>query len=94
MSRQQYRIIPGTESDIHDEPHISGSRMTVRHVHARVEGRGLRPETVAQQHNVDVGEVYDALAYYHRNQEEMQAVETRHERAAAAAAERSPTPEE
>jgi uncharacterized protein (DUF433 family) len=38
--------------------------VTVLHVHERVEGRGLRPETVADRLNLDIADVYDALAYY------------------------------
>lgn len=43
MATQQYRIVPGEESEIHDEPHVEGSRNTVRDVHAGVEGRNLSP---------------------------------------------------
>ena len=48
--------------------------MTVLHVHERVEGRGLRPEIVADRLNLDIADVYDALADYHRTPEEMQRV--------------------
>lgn len=75
MAVTKHRIISGEESEIHDEPHIEGSRVTVLHIHERVEGRGLRPETVAERLNLDLADVYDALAYYHRNPEEMQEVE-------------------
>jgi uncharacterized protein (DUF433 family) len=69
------RIRSGDDSDIHDEPHIQGSRVTVQHIYERVEGRGLRPETVADRLNLDIADVYEALAYYHRHPEEMQAIE-------------------
>ena len=82
----KHRIVSGEESEIHDEPHIEGSRVTVLHIHERVEGRGLRPETVADRLNLDLADVYDALAYYHRNPEEMQAVAD-HRRAVAEEAE-------
>ena len=49
--------------------------MTVLHVHERVEERGLRPETVADRLNLDLADVYEALAYYHRNPGEMRPVE-------------------
>lgn len=40
MATQQYRIVSGEDSEIHNEPHIEGSRITVREdVHARVEQR-------------------------------------------------------
>jgi uncharacterized protein (DUF433 family) len=89
MATQQYRIVSGDDSDIHGEPHIEGSRVTVRDVHARVEGRGLAPERVAERYDLDIAAVYEALAYYHSNPGEMRRVEERHERAATEARERS-----
>jgi len=89
MSTQQYRIISAEDSEIHGEPHIKGSRITVRDVYARVEGRGLAPERVAERYNLDIADIYEALAYYHTNPEEMRRIEERHERAAAEARERS-----
>ncbi|GGI95971.1 hypothetical protein GCM10008995_02490 [Halobellus salinus] len=56
--------------------------MTVQHIHARVEGRGLRPETVAERLNLPVADVSEALANYHRNPEEMREIET-HRKAVA-----------
>ena len=77
MSKTEYRIVSGEDSEIHDEPHIEGRRLTVRTIHARVDGRGLDPQTVANRHDVDLAEVYQALAYYHDNPEEMADVERR-----------------
>ena len=82
MAVTKSKIVLADESDVHDEPHIEGSRVTVRHVHERVEGRGLRPETVAERLNLDVADVYEALAYYHRNLEEMAEITARRERVA------------
>lgn len=75
MAVTKPRIISGDDSEIHDEPHIQGSRVTVQHIHERVEGRGLRPETVADRLNLDIADVYEALAYYHRHPEEMWEIE-------------------
>ena len=77
MSKTEYRIVSGEDSEIHDEPHIEGRRLTVRTIHARVDGRGLSPQTVADRHDVDIAEVYQALAYYHDNPEELANVERR-----------------
>jgi len=77
MSKTEYRIVSGENSEIHDEPHIEGRRLTVQTVHARADGSGLSPQTVADQHAVDLAEVYQALAYYHDNPEEMADVERR-----------------
>ena len=89
MATQEYRIVSTDDSEIHDEPHIKGSRVTVRDIHARVEKRGLRPQRVAERFNIDVANVYEALAYYHNNPEEMAQVEKRHDRAKAEAKQRS-----
>ena len=74
-------IVSGDESAIHDEPHIDGSRITVRYVRSRVEECDLRPETVADRYDLDLADVYAALAYYHNNPEEMRRVERDRERA-------------
>lgn len=89
MPTQEYQIVPGSESEIHHEPHIQGSRITVRDIQQRVEGRDEAPTRVAERLNLDVAAVYEALAYYHANPEQMRQVEARHERAAEAARERS-----
>lgn len=77
MSVQIHNIVPGNESDIHDEPHIAGSRVTVQQVRAHVEGADQTPEHVADKLNLDIADVYAALSYYHNNPAEMRAVEQR-----------------
>ena len=85
MSQQSVRIV----REVHDEPHIKGSRITVRHIYHRVHERGLLPQTVADRHNLDIADVYHALAYYHDHPDEMAEVEQRHEKAAEIAREQS-----
>jgi uncharacterized protein (DUF433 family) len=85
MAQQSSRIV----REVHDEPHIEGSRITVRHVYERVHGRGLRPETVAERHNLDIADVYHALAYYHDHPAEMQEVEAQREKAIESAREKT-----
>lgn len=77
------QIVEADESDLHDEPHVKGSRITVQFIRERVEGRGLDPQTVADRHGLDVAAVYEALAYYHSHPEEMRAVEADREQAEA-----------
>lgn len=90
MSTQRVAgIVPGDESEIHDEPHVSGSRITVRYIQRQVEERGRPPDEVADGHDLDVADVYAALTYYHRNPEEMERVETRRAELAEEAAERT-----
>ncbi|MUW15754.1 DUF433 domain-containing protein [Halorubrum sp. CBA1125] len=87
MATQEYRIVTADESEIHAEPHIRESRLTVRFVHELVEEEDVKPERVAEKYNVDIADVYEALAYYHSNPAEMREVEQRH-RAAVEEAER------
>ena len=82
-------IVPGDESEIHDEPHVAGSRITVRYLQRQVEERGRPPEEVAEGHGLDIADVYAALTYYHRNPGEMERVETRRTELADEAAERT-----
>lgn len=44
---------------------------------------------MAERYNLDIADVYEALAYYHTNPEEMRRVEKRHEQAVADAKQRS-----
>ena len=92
MATTRYRIVSADDSELHDEPHIPGSRITVRDIAVRVEDRGLTPETVADRFSLDIADVYEALAYYHSNPEEMRAIEQRHRRAMDAAARESSLP--
>lgn len=67
MPEQTGRIV----QELMPVPHIEGRRISVLTIHDRVEGRGLDPKTVADRHDLDVGDVYHALAYYHDNPDEM-----------------------
>jgi uncharacterized protein (DUF433 family) len=81
MAVQRHEIVAGEDSEIHDEPHLAGRRLTVRTLAAAVEERGLDPHAVAERYDVPVADVYRALTYYHDHPEEMAAVE-RHRREA------------
>lgn len=56
--RESRRVVHG----LMDEPHIAGHRVSVRQVYALVEERGVDPETVADRYDLDVADVYHALA--------------------------------
>lgn len=60
--------------DLMAEPHVVGRRVSVLQLHELVEGRGLDPTTVADRFDLDVADVYRALAYYHDNPREMERV--------------------
>jgi uncharacterized protein (DUF433 family) len=61
--------------DLLDEPHVAGRRVSVRQVFSLVEERDVDPETVADRFDLDVADVYRALAYYHDHPREMSDVE-------------------
>jgi len=61
--------------ELMSEPHIHGRRVSVRQVYALVEKRGEDPEAVADRYDLDVADVYHALAYYHDHPREMRDVE-------------------
>jgi len=67
--------IVSTEDVLGGKPRIDGTRIGVYFVHERVEGRGLEPQTVADRHDLDVADVYRALAYYHEDPDEMARIE-------------------
>jgi len=71
MAQSPLRIV----TELHDEPHIEGRRVTVRRVQGLVEGAGKSAEEVAVQLDLAVAEVYGALEYYHSHPEAMAAAE-------------------
>ena len=69
--------------ELMSEPHIRGRRISVRQVYALVEERGEDPEAVADRYDLDVADVYHALAYYHDHPREMREVKKEREDAIA-----------
>ena len=65
--------------DLLSEPHIRGRRISVRQVYALVEDRDEDPEAVADRYDLDVSDVYHALAYYHDHPREMREVKAERE---------------
>ena len=57
------------------EPHIRGRRISVRQVYALAEERGEDPDAVADRYDLDVADVYHALAYNHDHAREIREVE-------------------
>lgn len=78
MATQEYRIVC-TPDVLGGDPRIEGRRLSVYFIHEQVEGRGLDPQTVARQFDLDVAAVYRALAYFHENPEEMAKIQERRE---------------
>jgi len=67
-------------TELHDEPHIEGRRVTVRRIQGLVEGAGNSPVDVADEFDLDPADVYAALHYYHTHPEEMAQAEQRQQR--------------
>lgn len=69
------------ERELMDEPHIAGRRLSVLRIYDLVKGRGDSPETVASTFDLDLADVYRALAYYYDHPDEMRAIREDRERA-------------
>ena len=76
------------------EPRIEGTRVGVRHVAARVIDAGQSPAHVADQLELSLSTVYEALSYYYANVEEMRDLERENERAFERVRESSVKPKE
>ncbi|MEF8776121.1 MAG: DUF433 domain-containing protein [Haloarculaceae archaeon] len=71
------------------EPHFEDRRIPVLNIHESVGGQGSDPRTVADRFNLDVAEVYEALAYYDDNPSQMKQVREARERALETAREQA-----
>ena len=89
--QDEERIVADPEV-IDGKPRIAGTRVGVHLLGQRVEEGGDDPVTVAESLDLDLGDVYLALAYYHNHPDEMREIDARH-RAASEQADRL-TPED
>jgi len=69
------------ESVLGGEPRIEGTRVGVRHVAARIVDSDRSPAHVADQLELSLSEVYEALSYYYAHVEEMREFERENEAA-------------
>lgn len=76
------------------EPRVRGTRVGVRHISSRVVDGGRSPAHVADQLDLSLSAVYEALSYYYDNVEEMREIEQANESAYERAREDSLTPKE
>lgn len=63
------------------EPRIDGTRVGVRHVAALVVEGGQTPAYTADQFDISMAEVYEALSYYYAHIDEMREFERENEAA-------------
>jgi uncharacterized protein (DUF433 family) len=76
-------------TELMDEPHLAGRRITVLNIYEWVEARGVDPRTVADRFDLDVADVYAALAYYHDHPSRMKSLREARQRAFDEARERA-----
>lgn len=81
--------VEGVRTDLMDERHVAGHRVSVRRIHALVENRDLDARTIADRLALDISDVYRALAYYHDNPREMAALDRRRDQRIDASRDRS-----
>lgn len=74
MATERTREIVQTPDVVGGKPRIAGRRISVPFVHARVKEADIPPEQVAEQHDLSLAQVYDALAYYYANLDEMESL--------------------
>lgn len=76
------------------EPRIDSTRIGVRHVATRVVDSGQSPAHVADQLDISLAAVYEALSYYYAHMDEMRVLEAENESAFERVRESSVKPKE
>ena len=85
--------IVSTEGVMGGQPRIEGRRISVVQIVEWIHEEGMEPETVATEFDLDLADVYRALAYYSDNVEELQSDRERRERRRRESRERQPSPD-
>ncbi|MDY6776367.1 MAG: DUF433 domain-containing protein, partial [Halobacteria archaeon] len=67
-----------TEDTLGGEPRLEGRRVSVIQIADMVIKNGESPEYVADQLELGLDEVHEALAYYYRHPDEMEKIRERH----------------
>lgn len=70
--------IVANDGVLHGLPRIEGTRISVVHVYDMVVG-GAEPAEAADSLDVELGRIYEALAYYYDHPDEMRDVREREE---------------
>ena len=63
--------IVANEDILGGEPRIEGTRIGIRHIAGKVVSGGQTPAYVADQYDISLASVYEALSYYYANIEQM-----------------------
>ena len=72
--------IVSTEGVMGGQPRVEGRRISVLQIVEWVHEEGMDPETVATEFDLDMADIYRALAYYYENIDEMDGWRDRRER--------------
>lgn len=70
------RDIVHTDDILGGDPRLDGRRVSVIHIKERLDA-GDDTAQIAADYDIDLADVYHALAYYYDNPEEMDAIEER-----------------
>jgi len=82
-----------TDGVMGGQPRIGGRRISVLQIVEWVNEAGHDPEWVASEFDLDLADVYRALAYYYDNVEAMTEVRDRRDRRIRESREEQPSPE-
>ncbi|MDZ7689335.1 MAG: DUF433 domain-containing protein [Halobacteriales archaeon] len=83
-----------TDDTLGGEPRLEGRRVSVMQIAEMVIEGGMSPEHVADQLELGLDEVHEALAYYYRHPDEMDEIRKRHRELEKELREKSETPEQ
>ena len=72
------RSVVRTEEVLRGDPRLDGTRVGVIHVKERLDA-GDDPAQITTDYDIDLADVYHALAYYHDNPAEMDEIEAHRE---------------
>lgn len=82
------------ENILGGDPRIEGTRIGVLHVYELVVEGDHSPADIADQLDLSLGQVYEALAYYYNHPDEMRTVASHHTAAEETLAEQALAPPE
>lgn len=84
--------IVSDEDVLHGLPRLTGTRISVLHVYDMVVDGDGEPAAVADALDIEIGEVYEALAYYYNHPDEIRRFRAAQESALQEARERTVKP--
>ena len=75
-----YKTVVSDEEILGGEPRVDGTRIAVRHIAEMIDVAGKHPAKVAAEFGLQEHQVYEAMAYYHRNTDEFRRIRREHKR--------------